>query len=154
MNDHSYRNVPKAAVHGHRVLLFGNNPQVTDPTFGWVDPTGLSPAYDILTDPDPRSSSVRVTARSVEDGDVAVVYRVGANATNRDPGQIVAIARITSGPWFSRDGDAFWLVALTEGVEDIPGCELDTSAFASRALDQLRGHEGIGAVDEPGSPQP
>lgn len=107
MNNSSSRVGPKADVNGHRVLLFGNNPHVTDPNFGWVDPTGLSPAYDILSDPDPRNYSVRVTARSVEDGDVAVVYRVDANATNRDPGRIVAIARITSSPWFSRDGDAF-----------------------------------------------
>lgn len=92
----------RAAVFGHRALLFINNPHAS--TF--PDPTDLGPHYDILTDPVPVTYSVPVNAVSVGDGDVAVVYRVDGNAHRRDPGKIVAMARITSSPWHNRFGEA------------------------------------------------
>lgn len=103
--------VAKALISGHRVLLFISNPQVPGP---YPDPTGFGPAYDVLTAPEPTGYSVPSNAKSVEDGDVAVIYRVDAGAQMRDPGQIVAIARITSSPWYTRHGytDVNWQLQL------------------------------------------
>ncbi len=92
----------KADVFGHQAWLFINNPHAS--TF--VDPTDQGPHYDILTDPVPATYSVPRNAVSIGDGDVAVVYRVDANAYRRDPGRIVATARITSSPWHNRFGEA------------------------------------------------
>jgi hypothetical protein len=60
--------------------------------------------YDILTAPHRHDYSVPVNRRAVGDGDVAVVYRVEAGAPHRDPGRIVAVARINSSSWQRRDG--------------------------------------------------
>lgn len=148
VNDNSPRATPKADVHGHRVLMFFNNPQVNDPSYGWVDPTGFSPSYDILTDPDPSSYSVRVNAKSVDDGDIAVVYRVDAHATNRDPGKIVAIARITSGPWFSRDGYAFvnWTVRCLPPERWIDSGEMKSSGLWTNRVPLSRNKQASSPV--------
>ena len=55
-------------------------------------------------------------AKSVEDGDVAVIYRVDAHATKRDPGHFVAVAQITSSPWRDRWGQTF----INWGVQILP----------------------------------
>jgi hypothetical protein len=95
----------KARFHGHRVLLFINNPTSS----GFIDPTGMGGSYDVMTAPDTSSYSVPVNAVSVEDGDIAVVYRADYTAVRRDPGRIVAVARITSSPWRSRwDTEVNW----------------------------------------------
>lgn len=119
----------KAELNGCRVLLFVNNPHLTATNGGWITPDGM--AYDVLTDPAPTSYSVRVNARSVEDGDVALVYRVGAHATRRDPGAIVAVAQISSSPWFNRHGDAFvnWTLYLLPPESWIHSREMKSSGL-------------------------
>jgi hypothetical protein len=85
--------------------LFVNNPHLTATNGGRITPDGI--AYDVLTDPTPTSYSVWINARSVDGGDVALVSHVDAGATRRDSGAIVAVARISSSPWFNRNGNAF-----------------------------------------------
>lgn len=95
--DHEGRNA-------RRVHLFINNPHAD----GYADPTGMDIGYDVLTDKSAEATcySVPVNRRSIGDGDVAVVYRVGGGAKRRDPGAIVAYALITSSPWKTRTGNA------------------------------------------------
>ena len=95
--------MPAANWFEHQVLQFINNPHAKGE---YPDPTGMGKSWDILTAPDPTGYSVPVNTVSVGDGDVAVIYRTDAGADHRDPGKIVAIARITSSPWFSRWGYA------------------------------------------------
>jgi hypothetical protein len=91
-----------AGPHGSRALLFISNPHAA----GYLDPTGFGPGYDVLTAPEPDGYSVPYNRKSVSDGDVALVYRVDGGAKLRDPGQIVAVACVTSSPWFDRNGYA------------------------------------------------
>jgi hypothetical protein len=101
-----------AGPNGVRALLFINNPHSTSGDY--PDPVGFGPAYDILTAPDPTGYSVPYNRKSVEDGDITMIYRVDAGAVMRNPGHVVAVARITSSPWFSRNDYALvnWQVRL------------------------------------------
>lgn len=91
-----------AGPHGRRAHLFVNNPHAGD----YPDPTGMGKSYDVLTAPNTSSYSVPVNRLAIDDGDVAVIYRVSGNAVKRVPGAIVAIAGITSSPWRDRDGNS------------------------------------------------
>lgn len=93
-------NMPNAELHGHGVWLFINNPHSS----AFPDPLGFGASYDILTDTNPVSYSVPINSVSIGDGDVAFVYRVSAGAVKRDPGAVVAVARVRSSPWFTRWG--------------------------------------------------
>lgn len=119
--------MPRADVFGHRALLFINNPHAS--TF--VDPTGMGKHYDIVTDPAPTGYSVPVNAVSVGDGDVGVVYRVDGGAHHRDPGKIVAVARITTSPWRNRWGEAGvnWEVMLLPPEEWVTSQEMKASGL-------------------------
>ncbi len=93
-----------AGPYGVRAHLFINNPLASK------YPSGTTTSgYDVLTDDD-GNYSVPYTRRHIYDGDVAVVYRVEPNATLREPGNIVAVARITSSPWMMTADDArvYW----------------------------------------------
>ena len=89
-----------AGPYGVRAHLFINNPLASE------YPSGTTTSgYDVLTDDD-GNYSVPYNRRHIYDGDVAVVYRVERNATLREPGNIVAVARITSSPWMLTANEA------------------------------------------------
>lgn len=117
---------------GHRALLFLNNPHAK----GYPDPTGIGGGYDILTAPDPTNYSVPVNRKSVNDGDVAVVYRVDPAAVKRDPGKIVAVARVTSSPWFNRWEEARinWVVLLLPPEAWISSVDMKASGLWTRRV--------------------
>jgi len=91
----------------------------------------MGAAYDVLTAPDPSAYSVPMNRKSVGDGNVAVIYRVDVGAYRRDPGQIVAIARVTSSPWFHRNGfaEVNWDVQLLPPESWISSADMQGSGF-------------------------
>lgn len=113
--------------HGRRAHLFVNNPHAG----GYSDPTKMANGYDVLTAPDTSDYSVQANRSSIDDGDVAVVYRVLANAVKRDPGAIVAIARIKSSPWCDRNGYANvnWELQALPVESWIPSADMHTSGL-------------------------
>lgn len=132
-------------THGSRALLFVSNPHVK----GYSDPTGFAAGYDVLTAPEPDGYSVPYNRKSVGDGDVAVVYRVDAEATLRDPGKIVAVARVTSSPWFDRHGYASvnWKLQLLPPESWISSADMRSSGHWQGRMPFTTNKQGTSPVE-------